>query len=264
MARPQWKSILVYYILACAISWPFFWWKDMHPASWAASTVPEWIRWMGLMWGPGIAALVCFAAFRRTHRRTITFWGTSKIRSVCFFLAPMLLLALVHPPASRLLFGAVPSPETTHLSPVLFGWVVLLSFCWALGEELGWRGFLQDALRPISFFPRFVLLAVLWAFWHFTNYTANRPLKVVAITLAIFYPATILLTFLIGVAVERSRSLWVAVTIHAWIDLAIRLRTERTFIVFGVSILFWLFMFWKWPQERTKIEKQPHSMRSPA
>jgi membrane protease YdiL (CAAX protease family) len=160
----------------------------------------------------------------------------------------MLLLALVHPPANCLLFGAVSNPETTPLTPVLFAWVALLSFCWALGEELGWRGFLQDALRPIPFFPRSVLLGVLWAFWHFTNYTANRPLKLVAITLAIFYPALILVTFLIGMAVERTRSLWVAVTIHAWVDLSIRLRTERTSIVFGVSILFWLYLLWRWPQ----------------
>jgi membrane protease YdiL (CAAX protease family) len=217
MTRVNWKAVFIYYLLACAISWPFFWWKDIHTGNWALSNVPFWLRGMGLMWGTGIAALLCFLIFRKTHRRTITFWGNSRVRSVCFFVVPVSLLALVHPPPDRLPFSAVVNPAATHLTPTLFVWAILLAFCWALGEELGWRGFLQDALRPIPFFPRFLLLGVLWAFWHFTNYTANRPLKVVAITLAISYPAFILLAFLIGIAVERSHSLWVAVAIHAWV-----------------------------------------------
>jgi hypothetical protein len=57
MTRQKWKFVVVYYILACAISWPFFWWKDVHGESWDLSPIPEWIRFMGLMWGPGIAAL---------------------------------------------------------------------------------------------------------------------------------------------------------------------------------------------------------------
>ena len=249
MAKPKWRSILVYYVLACAISWPFFWWKDVHSESWALSAIPEWIRFMGLMWGPGIAALLCFVLFRSAHQRTITLLGTSKIRSVCFCIVPILFLPFVHPPAGRLLFGVVQNPETRQLTPLLFVSVMLLSLCWALGEELGWRGFLQDALRPISLAPRFVLLGILWAFWHFTNFTANRPLKVGAITLAISYLAIILMTFIIGLAVERSHSLSVAVTIHMWVDLAIHLRTERTSILFAGSILFWIMLLWNWPQD---------------
>lgn len=254
MARTNWKSILVYYLIACAISWPFFWWKDVHSESWALSSVPEWLRFLCLMWGPGIAALLCFRIFRKTHQRTITFFGTSKVRSVCFYIVPILLLILVHPPSEGLLFGSVADPKATHLTPLLFIWAMVLSFCWALGEELGWRGFLQDALRPIPFFPRFVLLGVLWAFWHFTNFTANRPLQVGAITIAISYPAIILVSFLIGMAVERSRSLCVAVAIHAWIDLAIHLRTQRTSILFAVTIFFWIVLLWRWPQP-SKEEK---------
>jgi membrane protease YdiL (CAAX protease family) len=140
--------------------------------------------------------------------------------------------------------------------------VILLSLCWALGEELGWRGFLQDALRPISFGPRFVLLGILWAFWHFTNFTANRSLKVGAITLAISYPAIILMTFIIGLAIERSRSLSVAVTIHMWVDLAIHLRTERTSILFAGSIIFWIILLWSWPQDsKTMSHESQHSLQ---
>lgn len=68
------------------------------------------------------------------------------------------------------------------------------------------------------------------------------------ITLAIFFSECILLAFLIGMAVERSHSLCVAVAIHTLLDLSIRLRTERTWIVLGIAVIFWAFLLWSWPQ----------------
>jgi hypothetical protein len=28
---PNWAAVLLFYAIACGISWPFFWWKDVHP-----------------------------------------------------------------------------------------------------------------------------------------------------------------------------------------------------------------------------------------
>jgi uncharacterized protein len=203
--------------------------------------------------GPGVAALLCLAFFGKTHQRIITFWGTSRFRSFCFCVLPMLVLAFLHPPAERLLFGAVKDPEAHQLSPLLFVGIMALSLCWALGEELGWRGFLQDALRPLPFGRRFLLLGFLWALWHFTNFTANRPFIAGIITVSIAYPAIIFLSFLIGLAVERSRSLLVAVTLHMWIDLSIHLRTQRTTILFAAAVLLWILLLWTWPKAQDTL-----------
>jgi len=43
---------------------------------------------LGLMWGPGIAAMVCMLAFRRSHRRVITLGGSSWVRGVLFYFTP--------------------------------------------------------------------------------------------------------------------------------------------------------------------------------
>lgn len=259
---PDWTAVLIFYAIACAISWPFFWWFNVNTASWNHSSIPTWVRWMCLMWGPGVGALFCLVLFRRAHRRTITFWGNSRLRSACFYLVPIAALAFVHPPAARLLFGVVRNPGAAHLTVGWFVLAAILSFCRVLGEELGWRGFLQDAVRPMPFYPRFVFIGFLWAFWHFTNYTTNRPLHVVVITLAIFFPSVIVLAFIIGIAVERSHSLCVAVTLHAWVDLAIYLGTERTWTVFGVSLLFWAYLLWRWPQ--TAGRSKPELLGSPS
>jgi hypothetical protein len=30
----DWRAVAFYYLIACALSWPFFWWRDVHPESW--------------------------------------------------------------------------------------------------------------------------------------------------------------------------------------------------------------------------------------
>ncbi len=245
-ARTNWTAIVVYYFIACGFSWPFFWWS--YAESWSRTAIPLCPRTMGLMWGPGIAALVCFALFRKSHQRTITFWGNSKTLSALFYLFPMLLLAFTHPPAGRLLVAIFRNPEAYQVTPGLFLLDVGVRFCRTLGEELGWRGFLQDALRPLRFVPRFLSIGVLWEFWHVIARIDHRSPGQLVVVLAISYPAVILLSFIIGMAVERSRSLCVAVSLHAWVDLAFYLHTNAAFGVLGISILFWICLLWRWPQ----------------
>ncbi len=50
--------------------------------------------------------------------------------------------------------------EHPHLAGLLAG---LHAVAYALGEELGWRGYLQDALRPLQVVPRYVVLGLMWA-----------------------------------------------------------------------------------------------------
>jgi hypothetical protein len=39
-AKPDWRAVAVYYTLACLWSWPLFWWRDKHGASWNALHLP--------------------------------------------------------------------------------------------------------------------------------------------------------------------------------------------------------------------------------
>lgn len=36
----------------------------------------------------------------------------------------------------------------------------------ALGEELGWRGFLYKELKPLGFWTSSIIIGVIWGFWH--------------------------------------------------------------------------------------------------
>lgn len=242
--KVDWRAVGFFYALACALSWPFYWWRDIHPESWARWGLPgvspssplTFIAKMAVvMWGPGVAAILSLIVFKRTHRHTITFRGTSPLKSIAFYLVPILIAAAVGVP--------MPDGSINRLATVGLGLVTLFT---VLGEELGWRGFLQDALRPLPRLQRYVLIGVMWEFWHFTNRTSHGSLRHVLLTLAIFYPLAIVLSWVIGEATEVGKSLLVAVTLHAWFDIAGTFPGPRTYTALALSIIFWIFLLLRW------------------
>lgn len=240
--KVNWVSVGLFYLLACAFSWPFFWWRDIHPRSWANWQLPSQLKTAIIMLGPAIAALITMFIFRQSHRRTITFWGTSIGRSLAFYVIPMLGLVA--------LGMEFPDGTVSRIIPLMMGFVAWLII---LGEELGWRGFLQDALRPLSPLMRYVLIGTLWEFWHFTNRTAYGSAKEVALRLLIYYPVAIILSIIIGGATEHGKSLLVAITLHGWFNTLFQFPGWRTYIVFGLSIPFWVWLLIRW--NRNDVEK---------
>jgi membrane protease YdiL (CAAX protease family) len=242
----NWKSVLVYYGLACALSWPFFWWRDIHHDSWQRWAVPAFIKTWSYMWGPGLSAIICFFLFRKSHSRTITLLGTSVAKSLAFYFIPIAALAIVG------LRGA--DSLASHLSPILFSAIGFISI---LGEELGWRGFLQDALRPMNPVKKYLLIGVMWEFWHFTTRTTHGGLLQIMARVGIFLSVVIVLAFLIGKAAEKSKSVTVAVTLHAWFDMLFEFGAWQTYLVFALSVPFWIYMLSAWNKKRRSSVKIP-------
>lgn len=234
----HWRAVLTFFVLACAWSWPWFWLRDMQPEFWRGLALPHPLKNLLLMWGPGIAALVCLRLFRATHRRTVTLGGGLWRRALAFYLVPMAALAAV----------GLDSPEFGGRVHAMVGLLAVIGLLNMLGEELGWRGFLQDALRPLGRLPRYTLIGLLWAAWHFTNLFAGREAGELAVYLAWYLPMTILLSALIGEATDRSRAVLVAVTLHAWVNLLWEFSQPGVFWVFAGALPFWAFLLWRWPR----------------
>jgi MYXO-CTERM domain-containing protein len=234
----DWAGVFLFYLLACAFSWPFFWWRDMQTASWEAWRLPTFLKTSTYMWGPGLAALALLGLRQRRQPRTITFFGSSPAWSIAFFVVPIIALACVYAPIVR---GRA----------ALIGVLGLIGFFNILGEELGWRGYLQDALRPLSRVWRYVAIGALWEFWHFTNRTHGQDLSGMVRVLAFSYPIVIALAAIFGEAADRSRSLTVAVTLHFWVDALFEIPrlvngpTWPTYAVLGTSLVFWAAILWK-------------------
>ena len=186
------------------------------------------------MWGPGIAAVATLLLFRSRHVRTITLCGGAPKKSLLFYV-PMLILVLM--------IGSI--SEEIELSATSLALTIGGPFAFVLGEELGWRGFLQDALRPIPKLGRYVLIGVMWELWHFTTRIHNN--ENFFLTLVISYPVVILLSWAIGEATERSKSLFVAVTLHAWVNGLFEYRMYPvTYVIFLLALPFWIYLLYTW------------------
>ena len=245
--RVNWRSVILYYFLACAISWPFFWWRDMEEQSWAAWEAPSLIKTLTYMGGPAVAAVICLLLFRPTHERTITLAGSSAVRSLAFYLIPIMALCVAYYPE-------IASGNTSKLLINL----VIGAFVVTVGEELGWRGFLQDALRRLPKMTRYALIGVMWELWHFTNRTHEGPLAGAIIRVLIFMMVLSILSWIIGEAVERSKSVTVAVSLHVWVNILVSVgllfeaSPTRGYAVFAASIVLWIYLLRSWPNsERT-------------
>lgn len=231
--HPNWLAIAIYYALACGVSWPFFWQRDM---------LGRHVSTFSYMWGPGIAAIVVLILFRKSHRRTITFFGTSAIRSLLFYFIPTIAITL-----GVILTGHTDAFEGMQpwLAPLLFP---LVGYFMVLGEELGWRGFLQDAARPLPQMKRYVLIGGMWEFWHFTTRTTHRPPLAIALTLLVSYSVVIILSWIIGKATERTKSLTVAIALHSSVDIAFEFPMLITFVILALSLPVWWLLLKDWPK----------------
>ena len=118
-------------------------------------------------WGPGLAALTMLLIFRKDRFR-ITFFDRTipASRYLLTALTPLggvVLVYLIY----RVFFGASTS-EAQTVTP----WILLLWFpLGAIGEELGWRGYLHKRLNPgLAGLISSVIVGTLWALWHVGMY----------------------------------------------------------------------------------------------
>ncbi len=188
------------------------------------------------MWGPAVSAIICFYIFRKSHQRTILFFGTSIIKSLAFYLLPIFIWAI------SMYF--LPSEKD-----LTFPKLMLLSFTgflMILGEELGWRGFLQDSLRNVKEPKRWIILGIMWEMWHFTRGLTEGSLSQLIVRKVILLVFVLILAYVIGKLTDRTRSLMVAITLHAWFNILFETPVLSTYVAMAANVVLWFLMLRKW------------------
>lgn len=196
-----------------------------------AFPLPEEIK--DLTWGPAVAALLVFWFIPATRQWAVRFFGDSWGRSALFFVAPILFASIGY----RFHSGTFSYKLAYYFS---IGGVS------TLGEELGWRGFLQGSLMSLGRVRGCLLVALMWEAWHFTSHLKGTLPEVIS-RLSIYLPLIVAITFLLGFVVERTDSLVLAVTLHEWIDLT--LDNSGTYLMWAAlaCIPLWTWLIWTWP-----------------
>jgi uncharacterized protein len=235
---------------------------------------------LGITWSPAIAAIVTKKLFHQDSSEFGWQWTQARYPLMSYF------IPLGYSLAAYLLiwstgFGKFYNPQTFHTlasnyglsqlpTPVSMTGIILFSatFGWlhgcllALGEEIGWRGFLVPMLFKIfSFRKTAILSGLIWAIWHYPvvisghyNGGAPIPYSLVCFTL-------LLMCISIPLAWLRlkSGSLWTGVIFHSSHNLFIldlwNPLTQDTGITrylsseFGIALVitsfFVAWFFWK-------------------
>jgi len=190
----------------------------------------------GIMWCPGFAALLAC----RIHRIQITTlgWHWAGLRAQgASYLLPAVYALVAYAVIWGTHLGSVPNPTFLQRSIAAVGinamppWaavmlMVLLSAVYgfirtcanALGEEIGWRGFLTPQLvRTRGFTGASLITGCIWAVWHypillFADYNLGTPswFALLCFTVMIIGMSVIYTWFRL-----RTGSLWTATFLHA-------------------------------------------------
>lgn len=223
------KKILVFLLLTLALSSVFYYFIIAAGSLQAYS--------LGLMWSPGLAALLTQLIFHRSVRGLG--WRVRPVKySLVGYGLPFLYglavygvvwLTGIGPIVPEMMAKQIATQYQVQVqSPyVCLGVYVLIvatigmisSCVSALGEEIGWRGLLVPELAKHFSFTRVALVSgLIWAVWHypvllFAGY--NNSGAPVWYSLACFTVMVIGISFAFAWLRLKSGSMWPAVILHA-------------------------------------------------
>lgn len=206
-----------------------------------------------LMWSPGVAAMVAVLLFRRSLKPLG--WRPGKLRYLAASVAVPVILALA-------VYGLVwltglggfsaegyaegvqkslglqrPLPLVVALLLVASAGL-LLDLVAALGEEIGWAGYLTPRmLERATFLKASLGVGLIWGVWHWplilgTNYNAGTTGWV---AIPCFTAMSVGFSFVRSWLWIRSRSLWTGALMHAAHNLVIQAVLDTMTVDTGVT-----------------------------
>lgn len=245
--RPS--ATIAFVVIACALAWlmtlPL--WLDgglLNPLS--GILIPA------MMFTPTIAVLIVIFALRAVPRgQRLRFLGMWPLRpatrvvwlTVLGLFAPIVLVvasvavsaacgwieldltfhayAALLTQASGVEIDAASAMIAAVVQLVVIPFAAVFNGIFAFGEELGWRGFLVPALRPMGTWPALLLSGVVWGLWHAPvillgyNFGRTDALGVLLMTVG-----CVAWGVLLGWLRLRSASVWPAVFAHGALNAA--------------------------------------------
>jgi membrane protease YdiL (CAAX protease family) len=144
----------------------------------------------------------------------LAFHGLQTLLNYIFKLGQVVDLAATFPQ-----LAAANLPSAALLPLLAFQTVIIgpfLGLIISMGEEYGWRGYLQTELIRLGRIRGIFLLGVIWGVWHWPiiwmgyNYPGQPVIGSIAMTLV-----CIILAYILGYAVLKSKGVWTAAYLHA-------------------------------------------------
>lgn len=280
-------KIIVYYVLVLLLSAPWEWLAAQRGLSVLLAT--------GVMWMPALAA--CLTTWLFGGRVRDFAWGLGAPRwlrwgyliPLCYALPVYLVVWLGgwggFDPAAFVAKGAAQLGVASLPVPVAWTGYVAIALTAgfidkagrALGEEIGWRGFLVPELAKVTNFTGVGLISgAMWAFWHypgilFSDYNEGTPAWYALSCFTVMVVSSGVIAAWLRL---RSRSIWPAVFYHAAHNMFIQLiftpmtidtgPTRWLIDEFGagMAVTSAIVAIWLWTRRRELPQVDP-SARTP-
>jgi len=293
--QSTWRRIMFFVVLTFSLSVPFYYLIISSGLLMAKGGLYV----LCLMWCPAVATATTCLVFRRNLRGLG--WKPGKARYLLLgYALPLVTTAAVYGIVWLTGLGGFPNETTitvfneqlgTDFRPgmamlVHFALTATVTFALgglipALGEEIGWRGYLVPELAKVTSFTGVAVISgVIWTLYHvpimlFGDYNAGAP---PLYTLAMFAIGLMGLSIVLAWLRLKSGSVWPAVILHASYNTFLQSYFDRytvhndvtPYLVgeFGVLIALALvivgFLFWLKRSAVPEIESEDHDAYSPS
>lgn len=196
-ARVPWGAVGVFVVVACGLAWVVVLpaWLGQGPPNALLVQVLSSV----MMYVPAVATLVAVFLIKVPRQGRAAFLGLWPIRPAkrvvgmsigamifgLLFMATGLFIAAAlglvsldlaeHSLLAETQLAALPAGVEVDLPPIdVQFWLILAALpvnallisILAFGEEIGWRGWLLTALRPLGTWPALLISGVIWGIWH--------------------------------------------------------------------------------------------------
>lgn len=200
----------------------------------------------GILEGSGIfiAGLLGLFLLKKQRNVGISFFGTSKFKSLLMASIPTLLLIVI---GVQNKYG---------INSHLFGLIAAFgTFVYCIMEEYGWRGYLQEEFRFIKPIAKFLIIGFVWYAWHLSFLTEATLFD------NLFFLGTLILgSWGIGQIAELTKSILACTCIHLIVNVFMynhffnnAFSGTSKLIILIVSISLWVLILVKWKKD-LKIE----------
>lgn len=205
---------------------------------------------LALMWSPAIAAIIMRLAYKEGLFRGLT-WNPLKdfkwlfiAAFIPFIIEVISLIITVFVGAGELkdgfitivdgninvkgvamIFGASSQSWYFFIGNYVLSYfigVLIYSLIFALGEEYGWRGYLQKQWNPKNSLKGFIIIGIFWGLWHFPAILQghNYPDYPIIGAFILMPLLCSLFSIVFGLVFSRKNVIWIAVLFHGALNIS--------------------------------------------
>lgn len=248
----SWKRIWMFFIIATLLSNIFRF--DIFELRPELEKLPTWIYILTTVFleGSGVvfAALIILPYLKKVRKIDMSFFGTSKSKSLVMTIIPIITLSLI---------GV---RNDFELDNHLYGFIAIIgTLFYCIMEEYGWRGFLQEELKSLKPWQKYSTIGIIWYAWHLTFLTKA------SIGDNLFFLAILIFgSWGIGQVAELTKSILAAACFHLIVQIMMFNALFRNgiggtekIIILTVCLATWIVIMNKWKKEKPTPLRKPQT-----